>query len=449
MKINCFKAYDIRGKLCNDLTPSVVYRISRAYARWLAPKTVVIGGDIRNSSVALKSIIAGGLRDEGVNVIDIGLCGTEEVYFAINHFDCEGGIMVTASHNPIDYNGMKIAREKAKPVSSDTGLLDIKSIAEDGNFTDTVKSLRGRYSKASCFDAYITHLLTYIDQSNLKPLRIVVNSGNGGAGQVLDALESHLPFEFIKVHHEPDGAFPNGIPNPLLKENRYHTAASVRENNADFGIAWDGDFDRCFLFDEFGELIEGYYIVGLLAEAFLRKHPNQKIIHDPRLYWNTQDVCKNFDGISIQSKCGHSFVKETMRKEDAIYGGEMSAHHYFRDFYYCDSGMIPWLLIAELLSASKGTLSSMIQSKIDRYPCSGEINREIQNVPKTLQRIERFYSDQAVKVGYFDGLSMTFKGWRFNLRSSNTEPVVRLNVEATACELMEAKTEEILGFLTN
>lgn len=448
MKINGFKAYDIRGKLGEDLTPETVYRIGRAYAQWLAPESVVVGGDIRTSSAALKSALANGLRDEGVDVVDIGLCGTEEIYFATDYLKVGGGIMVTASHNPIDYNGMKLVREGSRPISGDTGLKDIHKIAEEGDFPPVKNDAKGSYRRISCSDAYIGHLLSYIDDTKLKPLKIVVNAGNGTAGPVLDALESHLPFELIKVNHEPDGTFPNGIPNPLLPENRHYTTNAVLEHGADFGLAWDGDFDRCFLFDEQGEFIEGYYIVGLLAEAFLRKHPGEKIIHDPRLVWNTQSVCEQYGGQPIQSKCGHAFIKEIMREENAVYGGEMSAHHYFRDFFYCDSGMIPWLLIAELVSDSGNSLSSMIQSRMDEYPCSGEINRKIEDAPGVLAALKSNYLESAQQVDHSDGLSMSFDGWRFNLRSSNTEPVVRLNVEATDQKVMEEKTEELLAQLS-
>tara|TARA_R110000822_G_scaffold60287_13_gene150269 strand:- start:2360 stop:3706 length:1347 start_codon:yes stop_codon:yes gene_type:complete len=447
MKINGFKAYDIRGKLDEDLTPETVYLIGRAYARWLLPQTVVVGGDIRTSSATLKCALANGLRDEGVDVLDIGLCGTEEIYFATDHLQVGGGIMVTASHNPIDYNGMKLVREGARPISGDTGLLEIQKIAENTVFPAIDNNARGSYRRVSCSDAYIDHLLTYVDKSKLKPLKIVVNSGNGTAGPVLDALQSHLPFEFIKVNHEPDGTFPNGIPNPLLPENRHHTTDAVRAHGADFGIAWDGDFDRCFLFDESGEFIEGYYIVGLLAEAFLRKHPGEKIIHDPRLIWNTESVCKQFGGQPIQSKCGHAFIKQVMREQDAVYGGEMSAHHYFRDFFYCDSGMIPWLLIAELISAAGESLSTMVKARISQFPCSGEINRQVDDAPRLLAELKNHYLPESESVDEADGLSMTFDGWRFNLRSSNTEPVVRLNVEATNPTLMTDKTSELLAWL--
>jgi len=447
MKINGFKAYDIRGKLGEDLTPETVYLIGRAYARWLLPQTVVVGGDIRTSSATLKCALANGLRDEGVDVLDIGLCGTEEIYFATDHLQVGDGIMVTASHNPIDYNGMKLVREGARPISGDTGLLEIQKIAENTVFPAIDNNARGSYRRVSCSDAYIDHLLTYVDKSKLKPLKIVVNSGNGTAGPVLDALQSHLPFEFIKVNHEPDGTFPNGIPNPLLPENRHHTTDAVRAHGADFGIAWDGDFDRCFLFDESGEFIEGYYIVGLLAEAFLRKHPGEKIIHDPRLIWNTESVCKQFGGQPIQSKCGHAFIKQVMREQDAVYGGEMSAHHYFRDFFYCDSGMIPWLLIAELISAAGESLSTMVKARISQFPCSGEINRQVDDAPRLLAELKNHYLPESESVDEADGLSMTFDGWRFNLRSSNTEPVVRLNVEATNPTLMTDKTSELLAWL--
>ena len=447
MKITCFKAYDIRGKLGEELSTETAYRIGRAYAQWLKPKTVVVGGDIRTSSPALKSALANGLRDEGVDVLDIGLCGTEEIYFATAHLDAGGGIMVTASHNPIDYNGMKLVREGARPISADTGLVEIRKLAEETVFSSVSHSERGRYRRISCSDAYIEHLLSYVDTGKLRPLKIVVNAGNGAAGPVLDTLESHLPFEMIKVNHEPDGSFPNGIPNPLLPESRHHTSDLVKATGADFGLAWDGDFDRCFLFDEKGEFIEGYYIVGLLAEAFLRKHPGEKIIHDPRLTWNTQAICAELGGQAIQSKCGHAFIKQAMREENAVYGGEMSAHHYFRDFFYCDSGMVPWLLIAELICTTGQSLSEMTKVRMSEYPCSGELNRSIDNAPAVMASLKARYANGAESVEEVDGLSIAYVDWRFNLRSSNTEPVVRLNVEAKDKELMEQKTRELLQLM--
>jgi phosphomannomutase len=379
-KLTCFKAYDIRGELEVELDEDVAYRVGRAFARTLNLKSAVVGGDARATSEDLKMALAKGLQEEGCDVQDIGMVGTEEIYFATSHLKVDGGVEVTASHNPINYNGMKLVREDSKPVSGDTGLHDIQAMAEQQPWLAENKSgSTGTYTKVSILDAYVQHLLEYINVENIKPLKLVVNSGNGSAGHVVDALEEQfkalsVPIELIKVHHQPDATFPNGIPNPLLPENRAATGEKVKETNADMGIAWDGDFDRCFLFDENGEFIEGYYIVGLLAEAFLKKQPKAKIIYDPRLTWNTQEIVEEAGGEPVMSKTGHAFIKERMRKEDAIYGGEMSAHHYFKDFFYCDSGMIPWLLVAELLCVEGNSLSSMVEERIAKFPSSGEIN---------------------------------------------------------------------------
>lgn len=431
--LTCFKAYDVRGKLGSELNEDIAYRIGRAYAQHLNAKRVAVGCDIRKSSESLKQALANGLMDAGVDVIDIGMTGTEEIYFAAFHLDVDGGIEVTASHNPMDYNGMKFVGRGALPISGDSGLRVIQQLAEANDFSPTPH--RGALTQQSILQPYIEHLLGYISLNTLKPLRLVVNAGNGAAGHVIDAIEqkfatANVPIEFIKVHHEPDGDFPNGIPNPLLPENRAATADAVKLHQADMGIAWDGDFDRCFLFDEHGEFIEGYYIVGLLAEAFLKKHPGEKIIHDPRLTWNTIDQVRQAGGIPVQSKTGHAFIKERMRAENAIYGGEMSAHHYFRDFAYCDSGMIPWLLVAEMISASGKPLSSMVAERMAAYPCSGEINYRVDSIETTIARVFAYYNLQAPSIDYTDGLSMEFPDWRFNLRSSNTEPLLRLNVEA-------------------
>ena len=453
--ITCFKAYDIRGKLGEQLNTGVAYRVGRAFAQHTQAKTVVVGGDIRLTSEELKHALAEGLMAGGTNVIDLGLAGTEHIYFATSHLQCDGGIVVTASHNPIDYNGMKLVRENSKPISGDTGLFDIQALAEKNDFVD-VDTL-GTLTTVDITQPYTEHLLTYIDDKNITPLKLVVNAGNGTAGPALDAIESafkalNVPVEFIKVHHQPDGSFPNGIPNPLLIENRAATRDAVIEHGADMGIAWDGDFDRCFLFDENGEFIEGYYIVGLLADNFLNKiegsKAEAKIIHDPRLTWNTIDIADKAGGQAIQSKTGHAFIKERMRSEDAIYGGEMSAHHYFRDFFYCDSGMIPWLLIAELVCLRKQSLSSLVKQRIAAYPSSGEINNTIADPKAAIARVFAFYQEQAQVIDKTDGISMEFGNWRFNLRSSNTEPVVRLNVESKAdVALMHEKTEQVLALL--
>ncbi len=448
MTLTCFKAYDIRGKLGEELDEEIAYRIGRAYGQFLNPKRVVVGGDVRATSEALKLALSNGLRDQGVDVIDIGMTGTEEVYFATSHLGVDGGIEVTASHNPIDYNGMKPIRESSKPISADTGLLDIKRIAEENSFPAADPAKRGGYEKKDILADYIQHLLGYVDVANLKPMKLVVNAGNGAAGHVIDAIEKFLPFEFIKIHHEPDNTFPNGIPNPLLVENRHSTRDAVLAHGADMGIAWDGDFDRCFLFDEKGDFIEGYYIVGLLAEAFLRKEKGGAVIHDPRLIWNTMEVAERCGGRAIQSKTGHAFIKERMRKEDAIYGGEMSAHHYFRDFFYCDSGMIPWLLVCELMLTKNATLSSMMTDCIAKFPSPGEINRKVANAAEAIEKVRNHYAGQEIRIDTTDGVTMEFEQWRFNLRMSNTEPVVRLNVESRAdIALVQEKTNEILALL--
>lgn len=447
-QLNCFKAYDIRGRVPDELNEDIAYRIGRAYAGFLHTKRVVIGRDIRLSSKSLTTALTKGLLDSGTDVHDIGVCGTEEVYFSTFQFKMDGGIMVTASHNPADHNGMKLVREASKPVSGDTGLHEIRELVERNRFDIT--SRNGSIYPLDHRNDYTKHLLGYTDTSVVSPLRIVVNPGNGCAGPVIDLLEKHLPFQFIKVHHEPDGRFPHGIPNPLLPENREATAEAVRAHSADFGIAWDGDFDRCFFFDETGRFIEGYYLVGLLAHALLAAHPGGRIIHDPRLTWNTIDVVERAGGIPVQSKTGHAFIKERMRMEDAVYGGEMSAHHYFRDFAYCDSGMIPWLLVAEIISRTGQSLSALVSKRMALFPASGEINRKLIDPATTIRQIEERYREDAVSTDYTDGLSMAFRSWRFNLRSSNTEPIVRLNVESRGDEqLMRQKTAEILAMLDN
>lgn len=452
-ELTCFKAYDIRGKLGEELNEDIAWRIGRAYGEFLKPKTIVLGGDVRLTSESLKMALAKGLRDAGVDVLDIGLSGTEEIYFATFHLGVDGGIEVTASHNPMDYNGMKLVREGARPISGDTGLRDVQRLAQDNDFPPVIEAKRGSYQKIDLQKAYIDHLMGYIDPANLKPLKLVINSGNGAAGPVIDALEArfqamNLPVTFIKVHNTPDGNFPNGIPNPLLPECRDDTRNAVIEHDADMGIAFDGDFDRCFLFDENGQFIEGYYIVGLLAEAFLEKQPGERIIHDPRLSWNTVDVVNLAGGTPVMSKTGHAFIKERMRQEDAIYGGEMSAHHYFRDFAYCDSGMIPWLLVTELLCMKGKTLGELVCDRMAAFPASGEINSKLAEPVSAIARVEQHFSQQALEIDRTDGISLAFEGWRFNLRSSNTEPVVRLNVESRGDKaLMEAKTKDILALL--
>ncbi len=444
--IDCFKAYDVRGQIPNQLNADVCYRIGNATAEFLDADCVVVGRDMRLSSGEFADAVSRGLTDAGVDVLDIGLCGTEMVYFATSFLNANGGIMVTASHNPADYNGVKLVREDARPISADTGLVDIRRIAEADE--RKIAANAGKICHPDLFDDYVRHMLSYVDVEKLRPLKLVVNAGNGCAGIAIDGLEKHLPFEIIKVHHEPDGTFPNGIPNPLLPESRAATIDAVRANNADLGIAWDGDFDRCFLFDENGGFIEGYYIVGLLAESILKHNPGAKIVHDPRLTWNTLDIVARAGGEAVQSKSGHSFIKEKMREVDGVYGGEMSAHHYFRDFSYADSGMIPWLLVAELVGQTGKPLSELVGKRQALFPASGEINREVEDATATLASLYDRYAPDAVNVDDIDGYSFEFPDWRFNIRMSNTEPVVRLNVESRGnAALLQEKTDEVLSVL--
>lgn len=446
MPLPAFKAYDIRGRVPEELNEDLAHRIGTALDAQLAPGPVVLGHDVRLTSPALQDALAAGLRGAGREVIDIGLCGTEEVYFQTDHLAAAGGVMVTASHNPMDYNGMKLVKENARPISSDTGLFAIS----DAVAVDTSEAQPPRAGQTAQHDksAYIQHLLSYVDASKLTPLKLVVNAGNGGAGAIVDLLAPHLPFEFIRICHEPDGNFPNGIPNPLLPENRAATADAVREHGADFGIAWDGDFDRCFFFDHTGRFIEGYYLVGLLAKAILARNPGGKVVHDPRLVWNTVEMVEQAGGVPVLCKSGHAFIKEKMRAEDAVYGGEMSAHHYFREFAYADSGMIPWLLIAQLISESGRSLADWVEDRMAAYPCSGEINFKVADAKAAVARVMEHFAAQSPALDHTDGISADFGDWRFNLRSSNTEPLLRLNVEARGdASLMQARTDEISTLL--
>jgi len=456
--IECFKAYDVRGRVPDQLNPALARFIAHSYAELIKPKRVAVGHDVRLTSPELSQALCEGLVDSGVDVVDIGLVGTEEVYFATFSLDLDGGIMVTASHNPRDYNGMKFTREKARPISADTGLMQMEEttmeeLRRDGYIhwgppARDESAPRGTVTPADTRPDYIEHLLTYVDLDKLCPLKVVVNAGNGGAGPVIDLLEQSLPFHFVKLNHTPDGSFPAGVPNPMLPENRAVTSEAVLAEGADLGIAWDGDFDRCFFFDEKGGFVEGYYLVGLLAERALKRHPGASIIHDPRLVWNTVDIVRGAGGSPVVSKSGHAFIKEKMREIDAAYGGEMSAHHYFKEFSYCDSGMIPWLQVAEAISEQGRPLSEMVEERIAGYPVSGEINLTLADPRAALAAAKERYASQAIGVDEIDGLSVEFADWRFNVRMSNTEPVVRVNVETRGdADLLEEKTGEVLQVL--
>ena len=443
----CFKAYDVRGRVPEELDDRLAYHIGRAYAAYLIPRRVAVGRDIRLSSAELVDALASGLMETGAEVVDLGLCGTEQVYFYTAALELDGGIMVTASHNPLNYNGMKFVREGSRPVSGDSGLREIEALSVDhGKIVPAAhKGARGAQEP---LNDYVKHLLSYVDREALQPLTVVTNPGNGCAGPVIDALEAHLPCRFIKICHEPDGTFPHGVPNPLLPENREMTAQAVQQHGADVGLAWDGDFDRCFFFDEAGNFVESYYLIGLLAQALLARHPGGMIIHDPRLTWNTIEMVRAAGGVPVMSKTGHAFIKERMRKEDALYGGEMSGHHYFRDFSYCDSGMIPWLLVLGMLCRRGQPLSALIAERQRRFPVSGEINRQVEDPDRVLAQVEEAFKPGALAVDYTDGLSLEFAEWRVNLRKSNTEPVLRLNVESrNNQDLLDEMTETVLAMM--
>jgi len=447
INLSAFKAYDIRGRIPDELNPDLIYQIGRAYAAFVKPKKVAVGRDIRLTSAEFARALIRGLTDSGVDVLDIGLCGTEGVYFATFHYQLDGGVMITASHNPPDYNGLKLVREQSRPIGADTGLKDIAAMIAKGKLPPPAAA-KGKVEPLDSSAAYVKHLLGYVNRKALRKLKVVVDAGNGGAGLTVDKLEPHLPFEFIKVRHQPDGQFPQGVPNPMLEENRGPTLEALRKSGADVGIAWDGDYDRCFFYDSKGAFIEGYYIVGLLAESFLVNQPGARIVYDPRLTWNTLDTVKRLGGVPVMSKSGHAFIKQKMREVDGAYGGEMSAHHYFRDFSYCDSGMIPWLLVLERVCESGKSLDELVAARIAAFPASGEINRKLPDAKQVLAEAEKRYAKGAELIDHTDGVSVEFRDWRFNVRASNTEPLVRLNVESRGnIALMHEKTAELLSFL--
>ena len=444
-EISCFKAYDVRGRIPSELNEDVAFRIGVGIASYFSAQSVVIGYDIRPSSIDILEALTKGINSKGAKVFSIELCGTEEIYFATNYLNTDAGVMITASHNPADYNGLKIVGKGAKPVSIDSGLGEIKRIAES---SEVLPQINSDIEVVDIKSEYIQKLMGFINPDLIKPMRVLTNAGNGCAGPILDMLEDHLPVQFTKIQNQPDGSFPNGIPNPLLHKNRATTSKAVIENSADIGIAWDGDFDRCFFFDSKGMFIENYYLIALLSEQLLKESQGESIVHDPRLTWNTIEEVENFGGVPKISKSGHSFIKEVMRENNSIYGGEMSGHHYFRDFYYSDSGMIPWLLLLENVSLSGTSLTDLVKDRIEKYPVSGEINRTVSNPEQLLEEIKAHYEPQKPKIDDIDGYSFDFNTWRFNLRMSNTEPLVRLNVETRGNNsLMQDKTDEILDLI--
>ncbi len=442
-----FKAYDIRGKVPSELNVDIAYKVGRAFVKLNNAKKVVIGMDVRTSSPELSVALANGLTDAGCDVIDLGMCETEMIYFSTPYFDADGGVMITASHNPPEYNGLKFVKKGSVPMGLASGLGEVEQMILNDDLGE-LATKKGKVESKDIMSLFIESLNQFYDAKKMQPLKVVVNAGNGCVGPALDAIEDRLPIEMIKVFHEPDSSFPNGVPNPLLPENRQPTIDAIIKHNADLGVAWDGDYDRCFFFDETGEFIEGYYIVGLLAKSILRSFPGGKIVHDPRLIWNTIDIVEKAGGEAVVSQSGHAFIKEKMREVNSVYGGEMSAHHYFRENAYSDSGMIPFLLVLQLMAEDSKKLSELVGDMIAKYPCSGEINTTLDDPKAKIAEIKEKYSDG--KLDELDGVSVEYDTWRFNVRMSNTEPLLRLNVESKGdAELMKAKTEELLELIRN
>jgi phosphomannomutase len=440
-----FKAYDVRGKVPSELNPELAYDVARAFADELGPSKVCIGYDIRLSGPGLADAFAKGLNDAGVEAIDLGMVGTEMVYFATAYYGFDGGVMITASHNPADYNGLKMVRSESRPISGDTGLNEIEKRAYEKKWE---RNGAGARVKKDVYADFVEHLKKIVSPSDVKPLNLLLDAGNGAVGVALEKVLPNYSLKTVNRLFEPDGHFPNGVPNPILEESRAATVAEMKKGSYDFGVAWDGDYDRCFFFDEKGSFIEGYYIVGLLAQAILHAQPGSAIVYDPRLTWNTLDIVGKMGGKPVLCKSGHAFIKEKMRAVDAVYGGEMSAHHYFKAHWYCDSGLIPFLLVARLVSHTGRSLGDLVNEMIQNYPCSGEINSQVADVPGVLKKVEAHFSQGAKNVDHIDGLSVEFGEWRFNLRGSNTEPLIRLNVETRGNHaLMEEKRDELLAMI--
>lgn len=451
--LKCFKAYDVRGEIGVDIDEDIAYRIGYAVAQHFDARSIVIGFDARETSPNFASAATKGAMKAGANVLDIGMAGTEEMYWAVTEFGACAGIEVTASHNPINYNGMKIVKSGSKPLDEMMDFQVIRALVGSQDWINSPRKGKLQNYASEARAKYVDRVLGFIDIAQLAPLKVVINSGNGAAGPTADAIVNCLkdkgaPIEFIHVNHRPDSTFPNGIPNPLLPENHAATADVVLHEGADLGVAFDGDFDRCFLFDHVGRFIPGEYVVGLLAAIFLDKEVDGKIVHDPRVVWNTQDIVAKKGGVAVQSKTGHAFIKQTMRVHSAIYGGEMSSHHYFRDFAHCDSGMIPWLLVAELVSESGRSLADWVNDRFEAFPSSGEANFRVDDAGPAIYRVLAAYQAEALSLDETDGVSLTFDNWRFNLRRSNTEPYVRLNIESRGCsELLAAKVADISKLL--
>jgi phosphomannomutase len=438
-----FKAYDVRGVYGSELDEEGAYAIGRAYVQHFSVTRLAVGHDMRLSSPTMAAAVREGAADGGAEVLDVGMVGTEMLYFAVGELSLDGGITVTASHNPKQYTGMKIVRQGALPVGGESGLLDVRDVAVAEHW-DSVT--RGEIRAEDIWPGFVDRVLTFVDVDALKPLRIVIDAANGMAGAMLPPVLDRLPMlDVVRCYFEPDGSFPNHEPNPLLPENREFIVRKTREEGADFGVAYDGDADRCFFVDDLGEFVPGDFITALLAELFLAKQAGGKVIYDVRASWAVPEAIERAGGVPLINRVGHAFIKARMREEHAVFGGEVSAHYYFRDFSQADSGTIPFLLMCELVSR-RGKLSEVLASLRSRYFITGEINTPVADVPAKLAELEQRFGAEG-RVSHLDGLSVEFDDWHFNVRPSNTEPLLRLNLEALSERLMEEKRDEVLGVI--
>jgi phosphomannomutase len=440
-----FKAYDVRGVHPSEIDEDGAYRVGRAFAEEFEPRRIAVGRDMRLAAPAMAAAVIEGAADGGADVLDLGLVGTEMVYHAVGDLSLDGGICVTASHNPKQYTGMKIVRSGALPVGGDSGLDDIRRRAERP-FGEVAR--RGEVIETDVWDGFVDKVLSFVDERSVRPLRIVVDAANGMAGTMLPPVLARLPqLDVVECYFEPDGSFPNHEPNPLLPENRAFIVERTRAERADLGVAYDGDADRCFFVDDTGEFVPGDFVTALLAQAMLAKEPGAKVIYDLRASWAVPRTIEAAGGIALVNRVGHAFIKHRMREEDALFAGEVSAHYYFRDFTQADTGVVPFLVMLELLSRADVPLSGLLAPFRERYFITGEINTPVADVPRKLRELEQRYAAEGARISHLDGVSVDFDDWHFNVRPSNTEPLLRLNLEALSEERMETRRDEVLDLI--
>jgi phosphomannomutase len=440
-----FKAYDVRGIVPDELDADGAYALARGYVSAFEPRVMAIGHDMRLSSPNLAAAAVRGASDAGTDVVDLGQIGTEMLYFAVGEYGYEGGLQVTASHNPAAYNGMKIVRRGALPVGSDTGLDRIKQAATGDLGAPSGDA--GEVTERDVYGGFHDRVASFVDASAVRPLKVVLDGCNGMAGPMISPVLERLPVQVSAHNFAPDGNFPNHEPNPLLEENRRFIIERVQAEGADLGIAWDGDADRCFFIDDTGEFVPGDLVTALIAQTMLERHPGATVVYDLRASWAVRDVVHEAGGTALENRVGHAFIKARIRKEDAVFAGEVSGHYYFRDFYYSDTGVVPALVMLEIVSRAGKPLSELLRPFRERYFISGEINSTVSDVPVKLQQLKERYGREAERVSHMDGISFEFPDWHFNVRPSNTEPLLRLNLEALDAGTMEARRDEVLALI--